>query len=89
MSTLQLIWTSYRAIIDKCDLHHGLEDAILDSCGLVALLHLVIEVLVQPLGLIPTESAVEVGLVSLFRGCQERELRDWKEKKAASGKQWL
>lgn len=55
-----------RSVVNKCDFHHGLEDAILDSVCLVAVLDLLIEVLVQSLGLVTPEGTMEVRFASLL-----------------------
>lgn len=67
---------TYRPIIDKRNLHHGLEDTILDFVCCVALLHLVKEALVEPLCLIAPQRPVEIRLISLLGGGQQGELRD-------------
>lgn len=64
----------YRSVVDQGHLHHGLELAILDPLLLVLAADLLDKVLVQPAGLLGVGCTMKVGLGSLLRLGEEREL---------------
>lgn len=57
---------TYRAIVDKFNLHHCLKDAVLDFFGLIELLHLINEVVVKLSSLVPPCRAMEIRLRALL-----------------------
>ena len=60
---------SYRSIVYKSHLHHGLEDAILYSLLDVSGLDALEEVLVQLLGFVAAQGTVKVRLAALLGRC--------------------
>lgn len=57
---------TYRAIVDKFNLHHCLKDAVLDFFGLIDLLHLINEVVVKLSSLVPPCRAMKIRLRALL-----------------------
>lgn len=70
------IVNTHWAVIDEGNVHHGSEDAVLDSFFFVEDLQLTVEGLVERPGLVTSGALVEVGLVSFLERSVQRELRD-------------
>lgn len=72
-----LCWSTHRSIVNQGDLHHGLENTVLDSvCG-IALLDLFVEQVIQGLCLIWAQGSMKVGLAALLGRSKQGELRDY------------
>ena len=72
-----LCWSAHRSVIDQGDLHHGLENTVLDLlCG-IAFLDLLVKQVIQDLGFIWAQGSVEVGLAALLGRSKQGELRDY------------
>lgn len=67
---------TYRTIVYKTNIHHRLEDTILDTLGLVQFLDLAKEMIIQLFRYLRLCRFVEVGLISFGSGRQECELRN-------------
>ncbi len=57
---------THRAVVNTSDQHVSLEDTIFDLIYGVAFLDLLVEVLVQPPGLVSSQGSVEVGFAALL-----------------------
>ena len=68
---------TYWSIVDQSYVHHCTEDAVLDTVLAVKGADLAKEAVVKLLPLGRRSRLVEIGLVSLLRGREESELRDW------------
>lgn len=67
---------THRPIVLQFNVHHCLEDAILDPVCNVGIAHLIVEMVIDSACCRGVGGIVEVGLVALFQLPVERELRD-------------
>lgn len=67
---------TYRPVVDKCYVHHSCENAVFDLIWLIEVLHFLEESLIERLRFEAACRLVEVGLVALFHGSEQRELGD-------------
>jgi hypothetical protein len=60
--------STYRSVVDQCNIHHGRELAILDLILAMQVLYLLVETMVQGSSLVTTCRLVEVWLIAFFCG---------------------
>lgn len=76
---------SYWSVVDQGDLHHGLENPVLNLLRGVAFLDFAVKALIQPPSLIAVQSSMEIWLVALFGIRKQSELRDYASPSEVAG----